>query len=199
MNTLTKLLACIVATALLGACASSPPVRHITLDDGRPKKVESSTVPSVAVVRANVPELIDRPQLVLRTAGNQVTFSEQYRWAEPLRQEIPRVIANDLGELLDSSQVAALPADSFSADYKLTLDFQQLEAVVGQGVDVDVLWRVEHRSGKVFVGRSSFRQSLAGSAADYPALVAAQRQAMRRVAAEIAKEIAAHPRRSLQH
>jgi len=194
MNTPTRLLACIIATALLSGCASLPPARHITLDDGRPKTAKSSTVPSVAVVRANVPELIDRPQLVVRD-GSHVTFSEQYRWAEPLRREIPRVIANDLGELLDSSRVAALPSDAegFNVDFKLMLEFQQLDAVIGQGADVDVLWRVECRSGKAFVGRSSFRQPLAGAATDYPALVAAQRQALRRVAAEIAKEIAEHP------
>ena len=194
MNTPTRLLACIVATALLSGCAGLPPARHITLDDGRPKTAKSSTVPSVAVVRANVPELIDRPQLVVRD-GSHVTFSEQYRWAEPLRREIPRVIANDLGELLDSSRVAALPSDAegFNVDFKLMLEFQQLDAVIGQGADVDVLWRVEYRSGKAFVGRSSFRQPLAGAATDYPALVAAQRQALRRVAAEIAKEIAEHP------
>ena len=194
MNTPTRLLACIIATALLSGCAGLPPARHITLDDGRPKTAKSSTVPSVAVVRANVPELIDRPQLVVRD-GSHVTFSEQYRWAEPLRREIPLVIANDLGELLDSSRVAALPTDAegFNVDFKLMLEFQQLDAVIGQGADVDVLWRVEYRSGKAFVGRSSFRQPLAGAATDYPALVAAQRQALRRVAAEIAKEIAEHP------
>jgi uncharacterized lipoprotein YmbA len=195
MNTPARL-ACIAAIAFLSACASPPPERHITLDDGMPQTARSSMGPSVAVVRANVPELIDRPQLVLRD-GNDVTFSEQYRWAEPLRREIPRVIANDLGELFDSSRIAALPTDAegFNVDFKLVLDFQQLDAVVGQGADVDVLWRIEHRSGDVFVGRSSFRQPLAGAATDYPALVAAQRQALRRVSAEIGIEIAMYQKR----
>lgn len=189
----TRHLACIVATTLLGACSSAPPAQHVTLDDGRPWTAKSSPVPSVAVVRANVPERIDRPQLVFRTAGNQVTLSERYRWAEPLRREIPRLIANDLGELLDSNQVAALPASGFDADFKLTLDFQQLEAVVGQGVDVDVLWRLEHHGGMVYLGRSSFRQPLdVGASDDYLALVAAQRQALRRVAEGIAGMIAAY-------
>lgn len=189
-------LACIAALASLGACADAPPARHLSLDDGRPPVARSSNTPAVAVVRANVPDLIDRPQLVLRSGGNQVALSEQYRWAAPLRREIPRLVASDLGELLDSSRVAAvLPEDAgFPVDFKLALDFQQLDAVVGQGIDVDVLWRLEHRSGKTFVGRSSFRQPLAGAVADPPALVAAQRQALRRVAAEIAKEIAAFPK-----
>lgn len=197
MNAVAKW-ACISVVGLLGACASAPPpVHHVTLDDGRARTTRSSMVPSVAVVRANVPDVIDRPQLVLRSDGNHVALSEEYRWAEPLRREIPRVIANDLGEWLDSSRVAALPtdADGFNVDFKLTLDFQQLDAVVGQGVDVDVLWRIEPRSGPSFVGRSSLRQPLEGSVVDTPALVTAQRQVLRRVAAEIATEIAAYPKR----
>ena len=187
-------LACIAALAFLSACAGAPPTRLITLDDGRPQIAGASSAPSIAVVRANVPERIDRSQLVMRTDGNLMTLSEQYRWAEPLRRAIPRVVANDLGEFLDSNRIAALPTDAagYDVDYKLMLDFQQLDAVAGQGVDVDVLWRVEHRSGNAIVGRSSFRQPVAGAATDYPALAAAQRQALRRVATEIAKEIAAY-------
>lgn len=188
--------ACIAAIAFLNACAGAPPAQHITLDDGRPPVAKASTTPGIAVVRANVPDRIDRPQLVLRSEGNHVALSEQYRWAEPLRREIPRLIANDLGELLDSSRVAALPAEEagFAVDFKLALDFQQLDAVVGKGVDVDVLWRLEHRSGQSIVGRSNFRQPLAGAATDTPALVAAQRQALRHIAAEIAKGIATFPK-----
>ena len=194
------ILACIAALATLGACASPTPARHMTLDDGRPPAVRSSMTPGVVVVRANVPDLIDRPQLVLRSDGNRVALSEQYRWAEPLRREIPRLVAKDLGELLDSRRVAAMPADAagFDVDFKLALEFQQLDAVIGKGVDVDVLWRLEHRSGNTIVGRSSFRQPLEDMAATHAApvaiLVAAQRQALRRVAAEIAKEIAAFPK-----
>lgn len=194
---LPTLLACITAITTLGACASPPPARHVTLDDNRPPVARAALTPAIAVGRSNVPDLVDRPQLVLRTEGNQVTLSEQYRWAEPLRREIPRLIASDLGELLDSSRVAALAAEEagFPVDFKLTLDFQQLDAVVDQGVDVDVLWRLEHRNGTSFAGRSSFRQPLAGPAAEHTALVAAHRSAVRRVASDIAKKIAAWPNR----
>lgn len=189
-------LALVATLAALGACAGAPPARHITLDDGRPPVAKAAVTPAIAVVRANVPDLIDRPQLVLRSEGNQVALSDDYRWAAPLRREIPRLVANDLGELLDSNRVAAVAVEEagFPVDFKLALEFQQLDAVVGKGIDVDVLWRLENRNGKSFVGRSSFRQPLEGSATDQPALVAAQRQALRRVATEIAKAIAAIPK-----
>ncbi len=188
-----RMLALAAAAMLLGGCAGTPPTHHVTLEDGRPRMARASSSPSVAVLRVQVPERIDRPQLVWRTAGNEVTLSERYRWAEPLRQEIPRVIANDLGELLDSNQVVAQPIGGFDADLRLTLDFQQLAAVASQGVDVDVLWRLERRRGTAIVGRSSFRQPLAeGATADSLALVAAQRQALRRVARGIAEKITAN-------
>lgn len=195
MNKLTTL-ACIGAISLLGACAAPTP-RYLTLDDGRPRAAPSSPSPSVAIIRANVPELIDRPQLMVRSEANRVVFSGLYRWAEPLRLEIPRVIANDLAELLDSSRVAALPTDAagFDVDFRLTLDFQRLEAVVGQGAEVDVLWRLEPRAGKAVVGRSTFRQQATGDASEetngVPEMVTTQRAALRRVASEIAQTIAA--------
>ncbi len=188
-------LACVAVVACLGACASAPPTMHIALDDGEPRTAGSSSVPSIAVVRTNIPERIDRSQLVMRTAGNQVKLMYRYRWVEPLRRAIPHVLPKDIGNILDSNRVAALPTDDagYDFDFKLTLDFQQLDAVAGQGADVDVLWRVEPRSGKAIVGRSSFHQ--AASAADFPSLVATQRQALRRVAADIAVQIAASQER----
>lgn len=189
-------LCCLLLVLGLSACAGSPPIRYFSLDDGRPRAAKSFPAPSIAVVRANVPDLIDRPHLVFRNDGNQVTIDDQARWAEPLRRQIPRVIANDLGELLDSSRVAALPSDAggFDVDFKIVMNVQQLDAVAGRGADVDVLWRVEPRGGRSLIGRSSFRQPTAGGATDHASLVAAQRQGLRRVAAEIAKEIAAYPK-----
>ena len=185
----------LAATAILCACSSSPPSRYFTLDDRLPQAEKPSSSPSVAVVRANVPDLIDRPQLVIHTAGNQVFFSEQYRWAEPLRQEIQRLMASDLGDLLHSSRVVALPVDAlgFDVDFKLVLDVQRLDAVAGQSVDVDVLWRLEHRSGKKLFGRSRLREPLTGAEGDYAIFVTGQRRALRRVADDIAQTIAAYP------
>ncbi|MFH1815175.1 MAG: PqiC family protein [Pseudomonadota bacterium] len=184
-------LARIAVIVCLGGCAGAPPARLVTLDQGGPRTARSSTAPRIAVVRADLPELIDRPQLVIRTDGHRVTFSEQYRWAEPLRRQIPRLIAHDLGEILDAAAVAALPGDGFDPHFKLSLDFQQLDAVAGHGIDVDVRWRLEDRSRRSVVGRSRFRQPLAQPMNDQVTVVTAQRQALRRVAAEIAKEIAA--------
>lgn len=175
----------LLAATFLAGCASTPTVFY-TLDEGAPAASPRGSAPSIAVTQVSLPELIDRPQLVVRTAANRMRISEQQRWAEPLRREIARVIADDLGRLLDSSRVAALPLDAqrFDADFRLTLDVQRLEAVEGQGADVDILWRLEARQGNAIAGRSTLREPGAGD--DAAALVAAQRRALARVAADVA-------------
>lgn len=190
----------ILGTALLlAACGTTPKASLYTLDDGRPGGQGNG--PSVLLLSASLPELLDRPQLVLRGPDQRILLSEQQRWAEPLRSGIARSIAADLGRLLASSRVAALPngAPHFDADFRLTLHVQRLEAQVGRGVDLDLLWTLQPRQGKELLGRSQVHEPLAagsetmtgdGGAA---ALVAAQRRALSQAAAEIAAAIQRQP------
>ena len=186
-----NLLCGLLAGVLLSACGTTIPPAYYSLDDQAMSVATRAATPSVAIVQVKLPDALDRPQLVIRSGANRVQLSEQRRWAEPLRNEIPRVLADDLGRLLDSSRVAALPVDvqRFSADFNVQLDVQRLDLVEGQGADVDLLWLFESRQGKVSVGRSTLRESLVGVGNDPEALVAALRRALGRAAADIAAEI----------
>lgn len=180
----------VLASVLLGACATTVPPLYYSLEDQALSVAPRAATPRVAIVQVKIPDSLDRPQLVIRGGGNQLLLSEQRRWAEPLRAEIPRVVAEDLGRLFESSGVAALPVDveRFAADFRVQLDVQRLDVVAGQGADLDLLWLIEARPGKVKVGRSTLREPLA--AGDDPAVpVAALRRALDRAAADIAAEI----------
>ena len=186
-----KILRCVLLmSVLLGACGTTVPPVYYSLEDQAMSVAARATTPRVAIIQAKLSDALDRPQLLIRSAGNRLQLSEQRRWAEPLRQEIPRVVADDLGRLLDSSGVAALPVDvdRFAADFRVQLDVQRLDVVAGQGADLDLLWLLEPRQGKVTVGRSTLREPLA--AGDDPAApVAALRRALARASADIATEI----------
>lgn len=175
--------------ALLAGCAASPVPRYFTLGEGQNGAMPQCLTPSIVITQTTLPELIDRPQLVTRRSDNRVSIDEQQRWAEPLRRDIPRVLADELGRQLDSSRVLSLPIDGqgFDADYRLLLDVQRLEAVAGQGAQVDVVWRLLPRQGKPIVGRSVLRE--ASLSDDSEALVAAQRRALKTVAVEIAQQL----------
>lgn len=185
-----RTLLCVLLPLALGACTSSPSIHYLSLDDGQPATVGSPMGLSVAVTQVNLPELIDRPQLVVRSSGHQLQLSDQYEWAEPLRRQIPRLIARGLGKALDSGRVVALPVDAqdFDPDFKVVLDVQRLEVIAGQCVDLDVVWRVDTRDGKAFFGRSLVQEPIetASEADGYQAAVAAESRAFRSVSANIA-------------
>lgn len=177
--------------AILGGCASSPPPSYFTLEAGMPRQPAPGLTPSLAITRISLPELIDRPQLVVRMADNQVRIHDTQRWAEPLRRQIPHLLADELGRLLGSGRVLAAPVDGPGGDpdFRLRLDVQRLEAQSGGGAEVDVLWHLEPRRGKIVTGRSLVHEAADGN--DPAALVAAQRRVLLKVAAEIAERVRA--------
>jgi len=185
-----------VALALaVSACATSTPVHYLSLDDGRPTQPGSPSGLRVAVTQVNVPEFVDRPQLVVRTDGHQLRMDDQYEWAEPLRVQIPRVFARYLGEALNSGRVVALPLDAqnFELDFKVMLDIQRFEVIAGQGVELDVVWRVEARDGRYFFGRSLAREAIETTKAavgDYANVLSAENRALQRTAKQVASGIA---------
>ena len=184
-----------IALCLAAACAGcsrSPRVNFYTLEPGvRVGAAAAAAVPAVAVGPVTLPELVDRPQLVVRVAANRVEILETQRWAEPLKSGIPRLIAEELGRLLGSSRVSSyLQHAGAGADYRVLLDFQRFEASSGEAVTVEVVWSVRRSAGGVAkTGRALVREPVA--ALGYDPLVAAYGRALLAVSGDLAQAIRA--------
>ena len=149
-----------------------------------------AALPAVAVGPVTLPEVVDRPQLVVRVAPNRVAILESQRWAEPLRSEIPRVIAEDLGRLLGSGRVASyVQRSGGAAEIRVVLDIERFEAVPGEGVNVEAVWSLHRGAEGVVTGRSRVREPAAGEG--YDPLVAAYGRALLAVSADLAQAIRA--------
>ncbi|HZE60634.1 MAG TPA: PqiC family protein [Burkholderiales bacterium] len=173
----------VVLAMSLGACSSPLKERFYTLDAAEPPAAAAGA-PSVAVSSVSVPDLVDRPQIVVRMGPNQVGIGEQARWAEPLRSAIARVVAANLATAL-GGRVA--PQRTGDADYRITIDVQRFESTPGDGVLIDTAWNVAPKSGERRAGRSVAREKVRG--ADYEALAAAHSAALAAISREIAAAI----------
>lgn len=80
--------------ALLAGCAATPENRYYTLS-AEPGPV-TAHAPRLTVAQVRLPGMTDRPQLVVRTGAQTVDIREFDRWAEPLDQLVPRILAQDL-------------------------------------------------------------------------------------------------------
>ncbi|MDD5285026.1 MAG: PqiC family protein [Desulfuromonadaceae bacterium] len=189
---------CIGSAVALTGCSRSPRVSFYTLAGGAEisKVNPSRSAPSVSVVNITLPDLVDRPQLVERVSGNRVEILETHRWAEPLKNGISRLLAENLAGRLGSDRVTAYPQNSVSdPDYKVYVDIQRFESV-GDSVSVDAIWTIRRKSDgapgrnkeeKSKTGRSQTRESRGKEG--YDALVEAYNRAIISVSNDIAKAI----------
>jgi uncharacterized lipoprotein YmbA len=136
-----------------------------------------------------LPEVVDRPQFVLRAGPNEVTFVELHRWAGPLKSEIPRIVADNLAADLNVKRVTAYPQNAGeNADYRVLIDIQRFDSTLGESVTIDALWTVKRTSdGALRTGRSTARESSSGGT--YEAVVAAHSRALATISREIAEAI----------
>jgi len=180
----------LLASVVLAACVGTPAPKeqYFTLSSPNPGVAPpASDSPSIYVGPVTVPEAVDRPSLVLRTSPNQVDVSDDYRWAEPLRNAIPRMIGDVLSRELGTSRVLTNRSASATAvDIRVSIEIQRFDSSLTDGATIDAVWSVKDvANGKMRNGRSVVHEALASSG---PAgIAAAASRALERVGHEIAQ------------
>lgn len=188
---ITPALGSTLVAAALAACGSSPKTSFYTLD-GTPSSAPAAPETrryAVVVGPVTLPDMVDRPQLVVRQSANQVTLLDNHRWAEPLKSVIPRFIAADLSRLLGVSPVLLHPQSSGAeTEYRVRVEIQRFESQPGKGVSVEALWSVQRTgSSEARGGRSVM--NVVVSEPGYEALAAAHSRAMTQLSEELAEVI----------
>jgi len=184
--------ALLAALLVLAACATPIKTRYYTLQGALPATVKATHRASdyrVVIGPVSVPETLDRRQLVLRVAPNRDVISDVERWSEPLKRQIPRVLAADVGQVLAAADVAAdAQYDAQDADYRVWIDVLRFESAPGHSVTFEAAWSVRNRAGaRLHEARSLFVLPVAAAGTD--PLVDAQAQALAAFAGEIAKAL----------
>ncbi len=136
------------------ACATSRAEHFFVLTD-----VERAASPpsgsyagSLVVDPVSLPELVDRPQFVIRGEGGRVVILEQQRWAEPLWSGVARLMAAQLGRLLGTTSVSSSDGVLARPDHRVAVDIRTLDSAPGRGVTVEALWSVRARMARARPG-----------------------------------------------
>ena len=141
-------------------------------------------------------ESVDRPQMVINVAHNQVQILEQQRWAQPLKKEIGRVVAKNLSTLLNTHHVTYYPGSSINTKlaekliaYKVQLNVQQFESTLGSNATITINYTVHRlKDDQIYSDTITNSQPITGMT--YNDLVEAHSRALGLVSNEIAKIIA---------
>jgi uncharacterized lipoprotein YmbA len=173
-----------LAAVALAACATSPPSRFFTLS-GAPAPASPTSTLSIVVGPVTLPAVVDRPEIVVTVAENEVWLDEFNRWASPLADAVAIAVAENLAARLATARATPLVQSAVEADYRVGIEVQRFESAPGSYALLDAAFTVRRLSdGRTATGRTTARETPGDKT--YEALAAAHSRAMSRLAADIA-------------
>jgi uncharacterized lipoprotein YmbA len=189
-----------LAALAAGCLGGTPQPKFYTLSEasGPAAGAALASLPDLGLVVGPIefPRYLDRPEIVSRDGANQLVVADAHRWGGSLRNDILRVVGDDLGRLLGTARVAIYPNEPrFPATYRILLDIRQFEGVRDEGVVLRVRWTIAAMNDghAVFVADSRFAQPVASAAvAD---MVAAESAALGTLIRQVAERLVALPTR----
>jgi hypothetical protein len=184
----------VLGSLLLAACASTvPPPRLYQLRSEPPVAV--LTVPTAAVLQLmaplRLPELLERDALLVPQGSSGVQALDGHRWAEPLRDALPRLLRQDLAALLGEARVWAAPVPAgVVVTRQLRVEVLAFEPRADRGaVTLQARWTLADPAGTAAPRVEAERIEVPSAGADPDALVAAHRLALWRLAERIAQAL----------
>ena len=188
---------CIFLIALAGCAVTgtTAPSRFYMLsplnESKEPPQVElQAQCIAIGIGPVEVAEYLNRPQIVTRVSSNELKLAEFDQWAEPLKDNFSRVLAENLSSLLCADAIAVFPwRGSTPIDYRVEVEVLRLDGSLASNIRLVARWAIFREEDKqmLFTKKSSFSEATNGQG--YQAFVSTHSRALGALSREIAKEI----------
>lgn len=157
----------ILPLALLAGCgSSSAPTRYYVLTPlaaPAAAQVPETRDVSVLVTGVRLPQYLDRPQIITRGGDNRLQVSDHDQWGGNLRQDMTRVLAQNLGRLLGSDRVVTAPHSlrASQPDFRVEVEVLRFERAPDGRVHLAAKWWLSRGDGTLLASPGA---ELTGSA-----------------------------------
>lgn len=182
-----------VAAASLCLASCGTPEAYYRLSAEGPAPAHAAADPALGVGPIDLPEYINRPELVFQSGPNRFEVPYGHRWAGSLAEAATQALAANLARRLGNGNVHPYPwAPGTALDRQVIVDIRQFHAVTGGDAILEAAWQIRDLnhgagSGALAAGGSGrFDEPLAEGG--YDAVVAAQSRLISRLADAIAAD-----------
>jgi len=190
------IVSCLIFTGVAG-CITSPGARFYILQSiSRDNSEEQANVVdndiALAIGPIQIPEYLNRPQIVTVPENNVVQLAEFDQWAEPLKNNITRVIIGNLSVLLGTDKIFVFPwKKKRPVKYQVEVKIFRLDGTLGGELYLSALWNIIDNKAEtsLLTKRSDIVEPVNGI--DYKSFVAAQNKALENLCIEIADKVKA--------
>jgi uncharacterized lipoprotein YmbA len=188
----------LLAGFVAGCIGASPAPNFYTLSpaSGEAAGEAVANQPELGLVIGplDFPRYLDRPEIVTRDGSHRLVLADGHRWGGSLRNDILRVVADDLGRLLGTSRVAIYPSEPrFPAAYRVLLDLREFEGIPSQSVVLRVRWTIAGAADGRALAVEETRIEQPVASASFNDLVAAESVALGNLNRQIAERLSGLP------
>ena len=176
---------------IVAACGSSPPVRYFSLEavDGR-YQGEVEVVAGLGVGPLRMPEYLAKTRIVTRRGDAEMIVDDFNRWAEPVEDEVHRIVATNLDGLLEDTVVVAFPYRHYTdLRGQVVGRVDRFDADQDGQVVLLVQWGIVTPDNEfVVLPRRVRYEAQASTAGDYSAIASAMSEVLADFSRDIARE-----------
>jgi uncharacterized protein len=176
----------------LGACASTPShfyvLNTLSASETVPAPVAAQS-PVIGVGPITLPKYLDRPQIVTRVGRHQLALGEFDRWAEPLQDNVLRVLAENLASLVPTDHILLHPwTRSVTVDYQVSMEVLQFDGWLGGESTLLARWSILDGAERELFNRMVHLHAPNGGQG-YEAMVVVMNQMLETLSRDIATAI----------
>ena len=142
----------------------------------------------ISIELINFPDYLDRLQVVTSDNSSGVEFSDSDRWAEPLQDNLIRIIRENLALLLPDADITVSPWENSSNEaIKVKLVVNKFLGELGEQTQVDIRWSISRNAKQKEQGHFTDQQPIGN---DYQSLVSGLNAGADNLSLKLAEELA---------
>lgn len=179
---------CLLLLFLIAGCWHSPNSQFYMLSS-QGLNSHSDRKLSVAVAKIKVPDLLDKPQMVVYDKkSDKVEILEFNRWAENFPDVLQAAVVNDLIAYLPEAYIKRSYLDNQNVNYNINIEINNLKAYKGDKVILTAWWNITNVNGRILTRRQeTYETQVRGRSMQN--LVDAQSQAVQLLSKDITEAL----------
>lgn len=180
---------------LVSGCGSSAPSRFYTLNSLKPAETVQQPAGEkintiVRIGPVDIPDYLDRPQIVTRTGQSELAIAEFDRWGGSLRNDVSRVLIENLSSIFIAGGVTVVPWKQFAPGaYRVPLTITRLDVTPGGSLYLKAQFSIIDKDGKTVavIKETSISKPVDGTG--YNVVVTAISDALAELSREVADSV----------
>ena len=144
----------LVLSACLGGGSQTPPTKYYVLNslytaENKNQPVADLRDAVVVIGPLTLTQVLDRPQIIIRHSDNEIRVSDLDRWAAPLRENLARVVVDNLAFLISRGRIIRFPsAASIPVTYQVVMEVTRFDGRPGDRVVLRARWAILGDNGE---------------------------------------------------